>query len=33
MRRKSWGPNFLRLGVGVEQDFDGGATANAGARC
>jgi len=32
MRRKSWGPNFLRLGVGVEQDFDGGATANAGAR-
>jgi NTE family protein len=32
MRRKSWGPNFLRLGVGIEQDFDGGATANAGAR-
>ena len=31
MRRKSWGPNFLRLGVSVEQDFDGGATANAGA--
>ena len=31
-RRKSWGPNFLRLGVGVEQDFDGGATANAGLR-
>jgi NTE family protein len=30
-RRKSWGPNFLRLGVGLEQDFDGGATANAGA--
>jgi NTE family protein len=32
MRRKSWGPNFLRLGVGIEQDFDGGATANAGVR-
>ena len=32
MRRKSWGPNFLRLGVGIEQDFDGGATANAGLR-
>jgi NTE family protein len=31
-RRKSWGPNFLRLGVSVEQDFDGGATANAGMR-
>ena len=32
MRRKSWGPNYLRLGVGVENDFEGGATANAGAR-
>ncbi len=31
-RRKSWGPNFLRLGVSVEQDFDGGAAANAGVR-
>ncbi len=31
-RRKSWGPNFLRLGVSVEQDYDGGAKANAGAR-
>jgi NTE family protein len=31
-RRKSWGPNFLRLGVGIEQDYDGGATANAGVR-
>jgi len=30
--RKSWGPNFLRLGVGVEQDYDGGAVANAGLR-
>jgi NTE family protein len=30
-RRESWGPNFLRLGVGLEQDFDGGAIANAGA--
>jgi NTE family protein len=32
LNRKSWGPTFLRLGVGVESDFDGGATANAGAR-
>ncbi len=32
MHRKSWGPNFLRLGVGIEQDFDGGAVANVGAR-
>jgi NTE family protein len=31
-RRKSWGPNFLRLGVSVVQDYDGGATANAGMR-
>jgi NTE family protein len=31
-RRKSWGPNFLRLGVSIEQDFDGGAAANAGVR-
>jgi len=31
VRRKSWGPNFLRLGVGLEQDYDGGAVANAGA--
>jgi NTE family protein len=31
-RRKSWGPNFLRLGVSLEQDYDGGATANAGLR-
>jgi len=31
-RRKSWGPNFLRLGVSVEQDYDGGAAANAGLR-
>jgi NTE family protein len=31
-RRKSWGPNFLRLGLSVEQDYDGGATANAGLR-
>ena len=30
--RKSWGPNYLRLGVGVVNDFDTGATANAGAR-
>jgi len=32
MHRKSWGPNYLRLGMGVESDFEGGATANAGAR-
>jgi NTE family protein len=31
-RRKSWGPNYLRVGVGIEQDYDGGATANAGLR-
>jgi NTE family protein len=31
-RRKSWGPNFMRLGVSVEQDYDGGAVANAGMR-
>lgn len=32
LRRKSWGPNFMRLGVSVEHDFDGGAVGNAGAR-
>jgi NTE family protein len=32
MRRKSWGPNFLRLGAGIQQEWDGGATANVGAR-
>ncbi len=32
LRRKSWGPNFVRLGVSVENDFDGGAVGNAGAR-
>jgi NTE family protein len=32
LRRKSWGPTFLRLGVGFENDFDGGATANAAAQ-
>ena len=32
LRRKSWGPSFLRLGMSVEHDFDGGAVANAGAR-
>lgn len=30
--RKSWGPAFLRLGVGVENDYEGGATANAAGR-
>jgi NTE family protein len=32
MHRKSWGPNYLRLGVGLENDLEGGATANVGAR-
>jgi NTE family protein len=32
LRRKSWGPAFLRMGVGVESDYDGGATASAAAR-
>ena len=32
LRRKSWGPAFLRLGVGVENDYEGGATANAAAQ-
>jgi NTE family protein len=32
LQRKSWGPAFLRLGVGVEMDYEGGATANAAAQ-
>jgi NTE family protein len=32
LRRKSWGPTYLRLGVGVENDYEGGATANAAAQ-
>ncbi len=32
LRRKSWGPAFLRMGVGVESDYEGGAAANAAAR-
>jgi NTE family protein len=32
LRRKSWGPTFLRLGMSVENDFEGGASANAAAR-
>ena len=32
LRRKSWGPTFLRLGVGMENDYEGGATANAAAQ-
>jgi NTE family protein len=32
LRRKSWGPNFLRFGLSLEQDYDGGATVNAAAR-
>jgi NTE family protein len=29
MRQKSWGPSFLRLGLGIETDFDVGSRANA----
>ena len=32
MRRKSWGPNFLRFGMSIESDYEGGTVANAGAR-
>jgi NTE family protein len=32
LRRKSWGPNFLRLGLSVEQDYEGGAVGNAAVR-
>jgi NTE family protein len=32
LRRKSWGPNFLRLGMSIESDYEGGTVANAGAR-
>jgi NTE family protein len=32
LRRKSWGPNFLRVGMSIESDFEGGTYANAGAR-
>jgi NTE family protein len=32
LRRKSWGPNFLRLGLSVESDYDGGSRANAAAQ-
>jgi NTE family protein len=32
LRRKSWGPNFLRLGLHVESDYDGGSRANAAAQ-
>ncbi len=32
LRRKSWGPAFLRLGVGMVNDYEGGATANAAAQ-
>jgi NTE family protein len=32
LRRKSWGPTFLRLGVSVENDYEGGAAANAAAQ-
>ena len=29
LRPKSWGPSFLRLGLGIESDYDGGSRANA----
>jgi NTE family protein len=32
LRRKSWGPNFLRIGMSIESDYEGGTVANAGAR-
>ncbi len=32
LRRKSWGPNFLRFGMSIESDYEGGTYANAGAR-
>jgi NTE family protein len=32
LRRKSWGPNFLRVGMSVESDYEGGTYANVGAR-
>jgi NTE family protein len=32
LRRKSWGPNFLRLGLSVESDYDHGSRANAAAQ-
>jgi NTE family protein len=32
LRRKSWGPNFLRLGLSIESDYDGGSRANAAAQ-
>jgi NTE family protein len=32
LRRKSWGPNFLRIGMSIESDYSGGTYANAGAR-
>jgi NTE family protein len=32
LRRKSWGPNFLRVGMSIEGDYEGGTVANAGAQ-
>lgn len=31
-RRKSWGPNFLRFGLELQDDFQGGSSFNAGVR-
>ena len=31
-RRKSWGPNFLRFGLELQDDFEGGNSFNAGVR-
>jgi len=30
--RNSWGPNYIRFGLGIEDDFSGGAAYNAAAR-
>jgi len=30
--RNPWGPNYIRFGLGIEDDFSGGATYNAAAR-
>ena len=31
-RRKSWGPNFLRFGLELQDDFEGGNSFSAGVR-
>src|SRR6185295_11638618 len=32
LRQKSWGPNYLRLGLGLESDYDEGSRGNAAAQ-